>query len=263
MKALRKGFWIACAMAIGGAAAGTYAEQKSRSRVDPYQVLSHGIHASAVLSDNVEAVGAKSDLVVVGTVVNVAAGRTINAPAGDPGAVYTAVLEVEVSDVLKGSAPAGRIYIEEFRSSMTDPENVAIAFEQSKARTLFFLESEAWFALRATTKVFDAGKGRPAGTPLYRISSVQGTVVEATDGVVQPLAPPEARLYKGDGSFDDAVALTRTAVANQQARTAPPAPAEPDNARFPPPGAQDTSPMVSPGDPLKGIVPSTERVNQP
>jgi len=63
------------------------------------------VQSSAAVFETLDDLVAASDLVVVGTITDVADGRTITSP-GDPGAgIRTRLVELDVTDALHGDAP--------------------------------------------------------------------------------------------------------------------------------------------------------------
>ena len=205
---------------LGGVLA--FAHSATPRPSDGFELLGRGLHVSPILSESVEALGLKSDLVIVGRVTSASEGRVIG-EVGGHGGLPTVVLKVVVEETLKGKAPEKTIYVEQFVGRGM-AQLLPGAFRDGNARTLMFLETDEWFALKPATPVLNEGRGRPAGKPVFRISSVQGLLAESDDGSVNlPLAAPEDwNVFPADAGFDAAVDLARTEVSGQLGRPGAP-----------------------------------------
>jgi hypothetical protein len=131
--------------------------------------------------------------VVVGTAVDITDGRTYIAPAGDLAALHTYVIKVEVERWIKGSGEKF-VYVEMDRGQ--DTSIAELAQNTPNERMVLYLTDTASYEERAP--VYDKGvRRRSPGSPLYRLTSPQGMVIEMETGLRQPLADEDRQIFAG------------------------------------------------------------------
>jgi hypothetical protein len=143
-----------------------------------------------------------SPVIVRGVVEAVADGRTIDFASGPSHPIKTAVIRVRVLETIKGSG-VDTVHFEYIRGGVT-PAQLDAA--NTKRELLLFLKpADSW---DPTVHKFDnAGKGVAAGYPLLELRSQQGLIVQADNGLEEPLTGDPAP------SFDGATTLPKAAEA--------------------------------------------------
>lgn len=128
---------------------------------------------------SVEALADRSARIAVGTIAAVRKGRRLD--ANDPEAT-TAVLDLTVSEVLKGES-AAHLYIELYVGFNFDAANVPDPLPEN--RVLFFLIPAAnMLTSAADAAVIASIPGVPDGETLYSPTTPQGLMVETASGSV-------------------------------------------------------------------------------
>jgi len=124
----------------------------------------------------------ESTVVVRGTTGVAQEGRIWGASAKDPGAQFTLVFPIDISEVEAGHLDrqvGDTAYLEMFVGGSPARERLATGL--SRREGLFYLYRMP-DRVEPPTEMVDAGAGRPAGQPIYQPASPEGTFIEATDG---------------------------------------------------------------------------------
>ena len=125
---------------------------------------------------SVSALANRSERIAVGTIAALREGRPLEGEAA------TVVLELEVSEVLKGE-PAERLYVELYNGLVFDAPNVPDPLPDD--RLLLFLVPDPKTLISAPDEaVIDNIAGLPDGEPLYSPTTPQGLMVELPSGLV-------------------------------------------------------------------------------
>jgi hypothetical protein len=190
----------------------TTGEAPAQSVTSPESLI-HAFNAFEADYDQLESpndLAKDASLVVRGSIVGFSQGRSFPDPEGVLDAVPTAVMEVNVTEVLQGQMPEGssRVFVEFF--AMPDAEEFDRLVPDSSDAVLYLLPVEEDVSPMPGRPVADADAGRPVGAPLYTSVSPQGFYVDVGSSVVQvvdEVTYPESGLGEfepGSGDFPPA-----------------------------------------------------------
>lgn len=127
----------------------------------------------------------KSEFIGSGRVVEVREGMKIRYLESEIGSTtHTLVIQLEVSQTIKGEADEGSVYIEYAHGGAFSVETYRA--NKPKDEALVFLKHPSWQASDAVEYV-DQGTGYPKGATLYRLTTPQGWLIESEGGVQSPL----------------------------------------------------------------------------
>lgn len=166
--------------------------------------LSSDVHGDYEPATGPVDLATRSDVVVLGRIVDVREGRAFGESLEDVWLLETSVMEITVDQVIAGSMPAnseGRLYIELLRPGGLTNSRLAEAAPREPPVLLYASEiddppkGDGFIP----EPVLNSGAGRPTGQPLMVATTPQGMLVDTGTSIYRGLEGTKLRDFRGGG----------------------------------------------------------------